>query len=448
MGKWSESQYDRVLVGKLMTLFEHAMERIDQEEGPCTISDKRFRTFVKKLDADDLSTRSTFRNLVSVVHGKSPVGRLATRPTSQPSSDRIYPLPSQPIPIYHGESWFENANSHESPRHHDSQSRAEAPPPMFSWDRYFRDLDESRNGPASQPVADQRPATLLSRSSSPLPLFFPQFPSPLAQSPSSMRVNRVDMTRTLSNGDDVVTERTSNNEEPLTISASSNAWLDEYRLGHPEPSVRAIDLRRPTLQRLRLSRPPLPLTNYDSDQTEVPDEFDNLLNTASSSASRIARRRRRAAEDEAEERVTRRARIDAPSTDIRLGWEGHGDSWTNTYRTDPRASRWSDAVSHPMEYRDTRRDGVVFDTYSLPGPVHDPAITPPGDEQSSGHTFDSLAARHRETAPRSVTEPSTVEPVSRNGRTFGIVEPLSFYLNNNDRPSSPPNASSDASDRT
>ncbi|WWD22820.1 hypothetical protein CI109_107314 [Kwoniella shandongensis] len=425
MGKWSESQYDRVLVTKVMQLFEHAVQGIDEDGSGSPIPDKRFRTFITKLDENDRLTQHTFKNLVLVSNGKAPIRRLGLR-HSHAESNTPRPVPFESLPIYYdGPSHLRGRRFGDGQQPLLATAVNNTSAPTYPWESNVdfslpsldaNSADRARSAPTSPGLAfeSHRPTPLERRPSPPIPLFFPQFSSPLAQSPSGLRVRHSDIASTISD-DDGATVDNGQVAEDSTVSSSSHAWLEEYRREQQANSNRSAQSSRPTLQRVRPSRTPLTYStfavNYDSDQTEVPDEFDNLLNNATNSANRMARRRRREAEDEgdADARITRRARIHAPLTDIRREWEGNGDSWLENYRTVP---RWSSAVSSTAEIRDTRRDGIIFDADLFGSIDPDHVLSIDGDDQTSGQTYDTIAARHREMEPQVIRVPVSVDPGS------------------------------------
>ncbi|WWD05975.1 hypothetical protein V865_004060 [Kwoniella europaea PYCC6329] len=262
MGKWSQREYDDVLVRKVINLFEGSIRRIDKKmRGTRTIPDKRFRTFVQQLDPNDIVTQRAFDSMVEN-HLYSRRSDIPTRTTNRLSSATTsmgptgLPIPTdRRLPIRTEPSLRRSTTS------------------LSNIRRDFID-DEFPNGINFN-----------------LDQFYSTSPRPISLSRArNPRPVPVPMTRSIDN--------TSNNTgEPASPpNEASRHWLEEYNQ-HTNPQPRSgspsRDIRYPRM----IIHSPIPQVEFDSDATSVPDEFDTLLDRPQSpetvNMNRIIGRRRR-----------------------------------------------------------------------------------------------------------------------------------------------------------
>ncbi|WVQ93939.1 hypothetical protein IAU59_001017 [Kwoniella sp. CBS 9459] len=430
MGKWSQKQYDDVLVTKVMRLFEHAMGYV----GPA-VPDKRFKTFVKQLDPENTFTQQMFRKLV--MHGVygpgvyGPERPIEVHPasTSLGPSGLPLPVPDEHMRIIYGgppapqtalegilagrsrarESWRER-----EPREMRASDTRETGVSQLTLlrqmrGRQMREPRESRD--------DWETVRLLDRSPTPIPVrnasssgandYRPYATTPPVPSrtaaisfhgtdqtigpmlsdssppPPSLSHARARNRRQHQSGiyppdeeQSIPTHMWDMGSPRSSPNASSRAWLEEYDaatvisappdngVAHRLATFQTLTGRhprvaRPITHRVRRSQAPIviqPLS--DSDASEAPDDFDNLLDQPPSSVIRPARRRRQEEDEDDMERerptARRRLRRSSSLSDGETSWQDN-HPWLAGLPMSRSAARQG------QDGRDTRRDGVVLD---------------------------------------------------------------------------------------
>ncbi|WWC97203.1 hypothetical protein V866_004082 [Kwoniella sp. B9012] len=367
MGKWSQREYDDVLVRKVITLFEGSIKRIDKKmRGTRTIPDKRFRTFVQQLDPKDIVTQRAFDSMVEN-HFYSRRTDISTLTTNRLSSATTsmgptgLPIPTdRRLPIRTEPSLTRSTTS------------------LSNLRRDFID-DEFPNGINFS--LDQFHST------SPRPISLSRARNP--------RPVPVPMTRSIDN--------TNNNTgEPASPpNDASRHWLEEYnQYTNPQPrsGSPSRDIRYPRMT----IHSPIPQVESDSDATSVPDEFDTLLDRPQSpetvNTNRIIGRRRRRIEiddpeseaevfDLARHRNRRRRRLEnvasaalreieearaghagpSPHNDFRLSYVPPPISYSPTLPSSnlERENNDVDVPRVELGDRENRRNGVVFDEIAM-----------------------------------------------------------------------------------
>ncbi|WVW81649.1 hypothetical protein I302_103644 [Kwoniella bestiolae CBS 10118] len=370
MGKWSQKEYDEVLVRKVMTLFEKSVKQIEKKIGASTpISDKRFRTFIQQLDPECDSTQKAFDMLVfdHFTLKRDPPGLTLTRPTN-PASTSLgaggLPIPAdRRLPIRR-EPFLRRSRT--------------------SLSNLRRRIQDDEDGLIPGPGEGIDFSLYEHNDSSPPPISLSR-----ARNPSAIPMSRI--------------INHNNNAGPVDpVSPPTDAsirWLEEYGINQSTNSNPRIVANG--------ARARLPRTwgfyDSDSDATSVPDEFDTLLDRPQTpdgiGGNRIIGRRRRRAEmedldAEVEEamagrrRLTHRARLrmdQRPSREVqgRRRSESPQPLWeinvvdsespsrlhspplasSNLERNESDAPR--EAEIHNNRDGDNRRNGVVFDEVAM-----------------------------------------------------------------------------------
>ncbi|WWC66966.1 uncharacterized protein I206_100873 [Kwoniella pini CBS 10737] len=368
MGKWSHSEYEKVLADKVQQLFEHAIGNIEKRDLR-NVPDRRFRSFIKHLDPNNKHIQEKFEQLVlDQLFPRTyrlPPTSTSMGPSGLPISDSLPPIRTRPI---------------------------------VGLRRENRVLPVRR-----QTIIDfGRSNTQVYRSPSPASLSGARnIHSTESGDLSDFRINR------------------DGSIEPLSPpTAASRAWLEDlsrtqnenYGQSNRDPArrIRSINGRRAHA----------PIFHYDSDATSVPDDFDTLLDRqdGEGSGNRIIGRRRRREESTDSDVLDgdiRRTRTGLRQLRRRLDREGNMsvpeydrlDPFPNLFEALPGLLPWSPPLPSSnlerdlnddlsAENRDRRRDGVVFD---------DPAID---------NFLASIAS----------PEATVVDPREQEGGTIGEVE--------------------------
>ncbi|KAK6905063.1 hypothetical protein I204_07947 [Kwoniella mangroviensis CBS 8886] len=264
MGKWSQREYDDVLVRKVVNLFEGSIKRLDKRTRDTrTIPDKRFRTFVQQLDPKDIVTQRAFDSIVGN-HFYSRRSDIPVRTSNRLSSATTSMGPTGlPIP----------ADRRLPIRTEPSLRRSTTS--LSNLRRDFID-DEFPNGinfSLDQFSGISPPPISLSRARNPRPI-----PVPMTRSVNANNTNH-------------------NIGEPASPpNEASRHWLEEYTQ-YTNPQPRLGSPSRNTRYPRTVIRSPIPQPEFDSDATSVPDEFDTLLDRPQSpemvNMNRIIGRRRR-----------------------------------------------------------------------------------------------------------------------------------------------------------
>ncbi|WVQ64671.1 uncharacterized protein L199_002838 [Kwoniella botswanensis] len=264
MGKWSQREYDDVLVAKVMDLFEGSVKRVERKmSGTSVMPDKRFRTFVQQLDPKDILIQRAFDSIVDN-HFYSRRAEIPTRTTNRLSTATTsmgptgLPIPTdRRLPIRTEPSLRRSTTSLSNLRRN------------FIGDELPNDIDFS-----SDQFSDISPPPIsLSRARNPRPI-----PVPMTRS-----VNATNTTHDIG-------------EPASPPNEASRHWLEEYTQ-HTDPQPRSGSPSRITRYPRTVIRSPIPQPESDSDATSVPDEFDTLLDRPQSpemiNMNRIIGRRRR-----------------------------------------------------------------------------------------------------------------------------------------------------------
>ncbi|OCF33145.1 hypothetical protein I316_05190 [Kwoniella heveanensis BCC8398] len=405
MGKWSQKQYDDVLVTKVMKLFEHVIE----SDGMNFVKDKRFRTFVRKLDPDNRNTQRVFRSLiVQGVCAPGEQGRPASASTSLGPSGLPLPVPSEAMRIIYGgppaardrtaehrertleairerqqmameRAWETSVLHNRSPTPiptrnvHDNTYDYNSHSETVSGHRRNDTLDFDWPGPSTR--------SLLSDSSPPPPsLSYARAQTQSRNQNQNPDQPRLSMNLHRSSGTSGTSTRGGRHSPGSPPNAASLAWLEEYGAAAstagaaPDNGVaerlatfRTLTDNHPRIarsmpQRVRRSQAPFGVhirsDSEQSEQIEAPDDFDNLLDQPPSSVIRPARRRRREeTEDDSDtdRPAVRRRYHQSPTLS-----EGE-TSWQNNHPWLAGLPMARSAGRQGQDGRDTRRDGIVFD---------------------------------------------------------------------------------------
>ncbi|WWC57964.1 uncharacterized protein I303_100499 [Kwoniella dejecticola CBS 10117] len=377
MGKWSAREYDAVLADKITKLFEHAVENI--EKRGIIIPDKRFRPFIKQLDADNTDTQRAFERFI--------LNQWSLRTYDLPSASTSMGPSGLPVPATRDRhTMFDRTHNFDTPE--------------------IRALNRVRAPSLQDRVSLRRESRVLPRRRQSIIDFgLPDLVSSTDTSPrpASLSGARGFNSRPRESGDmaDFRINRDGSIEPVSPPSAASRAWLEDFNRSHNNNQTDSYQARRrrmnPTARDAQA-----PSFIYDSDATSVPDELDTLLdrqnddgivNGSGSGSGVIGRRRVRpwdSASDLDEEirntgeqmrRIRRRREyVDrAMAQDAADGFipgpaERSSPRQQNNYsaESDPLGQRFSlpplssdmlnsMAGRHAGEIRDGRRDGVVFD---------------------------------------------------------------------------------------
>ncbi|WWC85673.1 uncharacterized protein L201_000539 [Kwoniella dendrophila CBS 6074] len=391
MGQWTQRQYDEVLVKKVMKLFEHAVKKFEEMEYlEDPVEDKRFRTFIKDLNPNDKQTQKAFNLMVKDQFTRcSPSSRTARNSASTSMGPSGLPVPLN----------LPSARRLPAPRVVTTSMAARRPEAERSNLRRTESIRNLRN--EVEEVGTRR--SLSSRSETPINFRYHDNNDNLesgSTSPTSLsreRNNRITVTGDLpdfSIRDGLIVP-------PSPPNDASRSWLAEYdefinpqsrtqsqstnsEGGESSSSTmtrRIIPLRQPRIRRRTLHSP---IFQYDSDETSVPDEFDTLLDRASSpgnsNSNEIIGRRRAVLDDDEDDDINNnnsrrriRRRLEThPLDDIESAWtdaidwndqiEGN-DVGTTLFGLDVRDIGPQHGVV--TRDRDNRRDGVVFDEQAM-----------------------------------------------------------------------------------
>ncbi|GFZ44685.1 hypothetical protein JCM24511_02409 [Saitozyma sp. JCM 24511] len=325
MGRWSQTEFDRVLVSKIKQLYDECNETQPDDQ----VTDTRFRSFVKNLNPNDGATRACFQSLVQRTQRRGAANRLRRRII------RSSPGPS----VFEFDRPDERPRARYYPR--TSAVNEDEPIPLTAFEREPTPIPPRDAGVGTQPPLFRgSPDPLLleglfedvTRAGSPLELPFTSLPLPLRgvsapQSPSGAR-RHLRRRRSASPTSDARSPRQPSASPPRS---PSRAWLEEYR--------------------------------SQQEQAGPPAFTSFLFNTLGDHGFTPSYAGRRRAEEDlgAVQRPVTRRRLNPPAR----ADESTPEGWM---LRDQRPTSLPSDLAPTMERdsrdtRDTRRDGIVFGEY-------------------------------------------------------------------------------------
>ncbi|ODO06468.1 hypothetical protein L198_01700 [Cryptococcus wingfieldii CBS 7118] len=387
MGKWQHTKYDKELASKFQCLFE-ATENCDRRRkghSKGAVSDRAFRLFVQELDPNDAATQDWFLELLRRMRKPSrrphSLGRSQNPETFLHDAGEWMMSPSPPLSLQEDDQ--SEAGSHLS---HLIQDYTQGPIAVPSSSRFPSPERRQRMAVPGEPSSSNARGRGGWR-------FAPFVPH------ASRDISRL-VRSPLGDERDHDTASTpgvpSRRERSPPVSDASLSWLAGYNRNAPSSDPRPL---RPLPVRSTTNRPPImfprntrdllgPLSRSgQSSRTASPSgalrsthnalvgnnshrdpyraqpgpssqSSDTDLRAMSDHLATALRRRRTHDEidgAQAEPRTNGRQRTDGPSGRIEQDWRVDDDAWR---AAEAEAEGWG---------RDTRRDGVVFDSADMLG---------------------------------------------------------------------------------
>ncbi|CAD6581160.1 MAG: hypothetical protein TREMPRED_002938 [Tremellales sp. Tagirdzhanova-0007] len=246
MGRWASTEYDRVLVTKVKSLFERC------DEAPCDddLGERRFRIFIKALDPENSAVQACFRSLIQQ-STRPPLLPLRSPPPPQPLASRYTPQPARTT-LGSARSWEVNSldplrlprpGLHRSPSaatvfHHGTagsqpegtlrparRRRRIVSPPISAFTATISSPPIDTLSPDPISLNDRPPSLSSSQPQSPTPRrVHPVWQRSASPSHSPSRTRHVSLGRPPPTG---------GNETQINVTSPphspSRAWLEEYR---------------------------------------------------------------------------------------------------------------------------------------------------------------------------------------------------------------------------